>query len=62
MPGTICAQVFVAETSIATIGKNTTSGATVNATLASELISPIGIVVSRDTFLFTDITRGTTRE
>jgi hypothetical protein len=50
--------MFVAETSTATSGKYTTSGATVNSTLALGLISPIGIVVSGDKFFVTDITRG----
>jgi hypothetical protein len=62
MPGTTCAQIFVVETSTGTICRNTTSGATVNLTLALELISPIGIVVSGDKFLIADITRGAVAE
>jgi hypothetical protein len=57
-----CEQIFVAETSTVTIGKNTTSGATVNPTPALKLISPIGIVVSGDKFFVADITRGTVGE
>jgi hypothetical protein len=48
MPGTTCAQISVAETSADTIGEYTTSGATLNLTLALELISPISVVVSGD--------------
>jgi hypothetical protein len=62
IPGTTCAQIFVAGTSADTIGKYTTSGATVNSTLALGLISPIGIVVSGDKFFVTDITRGAVAE
>src|ERR1700733_9430044 len=46
MPGTAHAQIFVANNGNNTIGEYTTSGGTVNASLVSELLGPIGIAVS----------------
>ena len=54
--------LFVVDLGNGKIGKYTTSGATVNATLVSGLISPIDIAVSGGNLFVTDSVTGTIGE
>jgi DNA-binding beta-propeller fold protein YncE len=63
VPGTNGAQIFVANSGNGTIGEYTTSGATVNSALISDLNAPFGLAASGDKLFvanFDSIFRGAT--